>query len=454
MRNIIILLLAVLISTAGFGQEKLDLSEHASKIAKERLKLIKEFNSYKEYSKIKGIKHKKMQAKFLDSFGNILNKNNSEKVTKETAKIKFHDSYGRVLKERKIKKYDESIHKEYIKKLKEEKTRENIAPLIFESCHLYRRDHIIIVGWDREYIAYQEVFDNEGNSIKFKGNLIIHPSLNSKYFAAFQSGGEGEVNGTIDFFDNHAKPINQTKISNYGGIYGILFSEDSRYIVITLNSYLPLELPAAEELKKLFHERKIPKTRKPIGIVAVLDNQGNILWKKSEENWWLPCHQGGGMVYMTFSPDSKHVVMSTNKGIYCFSINGQIEWIYPSITSGDIVMAFSPTGETLGIVQSGNSKFYLIDRISGKLLTESQLPDYTKHCDRFQIAYKNKYILIKMRNYSSKEYSSAAYLLNKTGEILWQREDIDYRTEMEIDLNDDGQLVIEKENKVFLYEVK
>jgi len=391
---------------------------------KVKLVKVKEFSSYEEYEKWKGVVKKPPRIKI------------------EGDTIKFFNEEGEVIKEKKFNKYDEQKAKEIREKLKDES-----AEIQYESVKIMPNESgILLVKWSDfgikgDSVRGIEIYDREGNlKGEIKDYFSLYPAPNGEYFIAFDVG-EGTVVNILKVYDANGNLVyNQRPFDFYAQGLEITFSDDSRYAVITIDGSL----------------------KDGDGII-VYDRETNSIWKVFNKEWMIPYN---GVSLLKFN---KGIIISTNKGMYRFSMEGKQVWHNEDVKYDEEkkvgwISVFSVSPDEKDIVgYAWPGILYILDAEKGNLIKKIELSDLTKYkSSDITIMNQNNYFLFKNRGvfeftptYEDLKFYRDIYLINKQGQFLWKIENVDISVDAELTENEELVVkeVVKEKEKIFLYRI-
>ena len=390
---------------------------------------IKEFSSYEEYERWKG-KVKKPPRIIVDK-----------------GVIKFYDSKGRVIKEKRYrymseddwkKVYEEyersgediksmQIYSEYAKVLPNDK-----GVLLIKTTTYYGRDD-----------AVYEIYDDEGKikgEIKVVDDEFIYPAPDASYFIGIKEDVDW-VDNVFRVYDGNGKLIFNEKVYDfYGNDCQIIFSDDSRYAVISIVEW----------------------TKKYGSGIIVYDRNNNKVWKVFNKEWEMISESG------VVLSSTKGIILGTNKGVYRFSFDGKQIWYNEEtkanyedkekVGSVSILSISSDEKDIVGYAWPGI--IYVIDVENGDLIKRILLPNHIRYKGgEVQIINRYNYFLYKSRGffeltpkYEEIKYYMTAYLMDKKDNFLWKVENADVSINAELTENE--ELLVKDKEKIYLYKIQ
>ena len=387
---------------------------------KVKLVKVKEFSSYEEYEKWKGVVKKPPRIKI------------------EGDTIKFFDEKGEVIKEKKFNKYDEQKAKQIREKLQDE-----TAEIEFETPEIIPNETGMIItkrssfGYKGVAIRKYDILDKDGNLTgEIKDNVTLYIPPNGKYFIGCESDESG-LYGDIKFYDKDGNLFARyTKVFDFEGPETVIFSNDSKYVLISING----------EHKDGF---------------IIFTNEGKIVLKKEGKGWWISSKNS-----VEFLENDQGIILGTFKGVFRFSIDGKEIWHYQTNGPARVISISTDKNDIAIYVNRKISPetvhlspiICILNTKTGKLIREISLPD--------NIAYKyisgngkvlvnrQDYLLIKNSgafNYDG-PYTKTMYIIDKNqGDIIWKKENVDLSVDAELTENE--ELLLKEEQKITLYKV-
>jgi hypothetical protein len=389
---------------------------------------VKEFNSYEEYERWKGKEPKKEQLRV--------------KVDGDT--IKFYNEKGELIKEKRFKRKDKK-EREISEKLGDEKE----FQYYYEEPKIISNGNYILLVKTTVYYETQsrnyEIIDGNGNLLNtIKENGEVYFSPDGSYFLFFHKDGYDET-GLIDFYDKKGKLINRQQVFDYKGTGDVVFSDNSQYVCISHVGFKE-------------HETGLFK-----GGVALLDNKGNILWKKINENWNIEViKQASSSEKNIFlggiSPDNKVILLNSDEKIFGFSLSGELLWEQKGVFHA---VKFSPDGTwfaAVSLLSSDRKKLLttvkIIKSFTGEVIRTIEIPCKSNFI--FDLQNDGENILLKVRNIESDSpQSTTTFLINRKGEIIRCSEVIKDIEQTDINVKlENGRLIILNKNGVSIYDIK
>lgn len=312
----------------------------------------------------------------------------------------------------------------------------NNKGIIIEKIKINEKENIV-TGYD--------ILDNNGNIIgQIKDDVEIYISPDGEYFIGLERNGY-DFCGDIKFYNRNGVLYANRRVFDFVGAPQISFSLDSRYIAISV------------------YGTHVPKKN---GVV-MLDNNGNILWKKTDSNWTFE--------KMTFSKSNNLFALSLRKWSLDFKSHecklvvfstkdGEKKWEY---NTSLIISAISFTPDESKIVIFGyyvTSKkrkgvVQVLNAENGIMFAKFTLPtDFKWLTESYPtkiLQTSDKFILIRIGYESDPNPVEDIFVMDYNGQLIGKKR-ISYASfELKPDIKlDDDEIIIIENTKITLYEVK
>jgi len=369
---------------------------------KVKLVKVKEFSSYEEYERWRGIKPRRVRV--------------------EGDFVKFYDDKGKLIKEIRLEGYSE--------RMKVFSDDSGVMLLKLLSDEEEER---------KEPIPY-EIYDERGNLrtrilLDYDGGEVLYPAPNGSYFISVRPDEGGDVDNFWRVYGDDGRVLYEGKFLDEPavalfGFRGIFFSDDSRYCLICVE-------------------------RGKDGFVVYDSSKNAMVWRVFRD-WDI---LSGGIAFLR---SGRGIIIPTQEGVYRFSVDGKQVW-YNKETKLQIlnstVNCESPDGRDLAYYKYD---VYILDLTNGNLIRNLELPDseieYTDE-ESIVVANKVKYLFVSRGGW--KEYPDkpgakkikVMYLIDKRdGGIIWSRENVDEGL-FDAELVSEDEFLVKEGGKWCLYKI-
>ncbi|MEW6104037.1 MAG: hypothetical protein AB1630_09565 [bacterium] len=373
--------------------------------------------------------------------------------------VRIFDEKGNIEKE--IKEgFLVSENGEYIVSGNEIKTRENkrlwkgnlLSPKTFRGSVLCLSNIGSIVSWEtrneknkdgkRYFIARLNFYDEEGNLKNFT-------EITPRYFANrglknhFSLSENGETFATWDdgevlAFSKEGRELFKHRLVPKEMVHSldkIRVSPDGRFIVVSCfrgRGYLSHPPDYEERLKKVEKELERMLDRGEL-------REGDQFWTK--ENY----DKAYEKLLKEMGIDDKSLLVLDGVGrntISLFSRDGKLLWEY-NVQPGELAISFSPEGDYLGVGDYHN--VYLFETETGRLVWKWKNEDTAIGCSgEISLSSNAEYIVVdfRIKKIPYSEYTPAAYIFNKSGEVILKTYIKDLKGIFPVKITPDGKHVI------------
>ena len=370
---------------------------------KVKLVKVKEFSSYEEYERWRGIKPRRVRV--------------------EGDFVKFYDDKGKLIKEIRLEGYSE--------RMKVFSDDSGVMLLKLLSDEEEER---------KEPIPY-EIYDERGNLrtrilLDYDGGEVLYPAPNGSYFISVRPDEGGDVDNFWRVYGDDGRVLYEGKFLDEPavalfGFGGIFFSDDSRYCLIWVE-------------------------RGKDGFVVYDSSKNAVVWRVFRD-WDI---LSGGIAFLR---SGRGIIIPTQEGVYRFSVDGKQIWYNKeaklSLTYS-AVNCESPDGRDIAYYDC--CMIYILDLTNGNLIRSLKLPEseirYLDEESRL-VANKVKYLFLKdlgWKEYPDKPGAKkikVMYLIDKRdGGIIWSRENVDEGL-FDAELVSEDEFLVKEGGKWCLYKI-